>query len=98
MQPCPRLHCLACGSTCTGSVNWNTEPLPISELDPELAAVHLDDAPRDRQAEAGAALLLGGGIVGLLELLEDLALVGRGDAGAVVLHRDRERAVGRASP
>src|SRR5258707_373062 len=40
-------------------------------LDPEPAAVQLDDAPRDRKAKASAALLLGGGIVGLLEFLED---------------------------
>src|ERR1051326_357953 len=59
-------------------------------LDPKLAAVHFDDAPRDRKAEAGAALLLGGGIVGLLEFLKNLALVGLGDAGAIVLHGDRE--------
>src|SRR5438552_17634398 len=30
-------------------------------FDPDLAAMHLDDAARNRQAESGAALLLGGG-------------------------------------
>jgi len=44
-------------------------------LDPELAPVHFDDAPRDRKTQAGAALLLGGGIVGLLEFLKNLALI-----------------------
>ena len=45
-------------------------------------AVHLDDALGDGETEAGAALLLGDRIVGLLELLEELGLVGRGDARA----------------
>src|SRR6478736_6278263 len=64
-------------------------------LDPELAAVHLDDAAGNGKSEAGATLLFCGGVVGLLEFLENLALVGLGDARASVLHRDRERAVGR---
>jgi hypothetical protein len=37
-------------------------------LDPDLAAVHLDDAFGYSEAQAGAALLLGDGIVGLLKL------------------------------
>ena len=56
-------------------------------FDPQPAAVHLDDLLGDRQAETGAALLLGGRGIGLLEFLENLGLIGRGDAGAVVVHR-----------
>src|SRR5207244_2013313 len=55
--------------------------------------VHLDDVLGDRQAEARAALNPRGRAVGLVELLEDPGLVGRGDAGPGVTHRDGERAV-----
>src|SRR5271166_402736 len=44
-------------------------------LDPNLAAMHLDDALRYSEPQASAALLLGDGIVGLLKLLKQLALV-----------------------
>jgi hypothetical protein len=37
-------------------------------LNPDLPAVHLDDALGDREAQAGAALLAGDGIIGLLKL------------------------------
>ena len=80
-----------CRSTVTGSVNEKVEPWPSSRFDPEPAAMHLDDAARDREPEAGAALGARRGIVGLLELLEDLRLVGGGDAGPGVAHRDGER-------
>jgi hypothetical protein len=43
--------------------------------------VQLHDPPRDRQPEPTAALGAGAGAVGLLELLEDLLLVGLGDPG-----------------
>ena len=56
-------------------MNVNVDPRPISEINPQLAAVHLHDAPGDRQAKAGAALGLGGRIVGLLEFLEDFSLI-----------------------
>src|SRR6266498_3106082 len=48
---------------------------------PDPPAVHLDDALGDRQAEAGSALLSRNRAVGLLELLEDLGLIGHGNAG-----------------
>jgi hypothetical protein len=44
-------------------------------LDPEAAAVHLDDLLSDRKPEAGTALGLGIGVVHLMELLEDAGLV-----------------------
>jgi hypothetical protein len=36
-------------------------------FDPDLAAVHLNDALRDCESQAGPALLAGDGIVGLLD-------------------------------
>src|SRR5437660_11663515 len=50
-------------------------------LDPNLSAVHLNDALRYGEPQASAAFLLGDGIVGLLELLKQLSLIGSGDAG-----------------
>ena len=58
-------------------------------LDPEPAAHHRDQPRRDRQPEAGAAVLARGRAVGLGEGLEDqLLLLGR-DADAGVAHRRR---------
>src|SRR5262245_51716709 len=62
-------------------------------LDPDAPAMHLDDALRDRQPQTGPALLARTRIVGLLELLEDFRLIGRGNAGSGVAYRDRERSV-----
>src|SRR6266542_4092188 len=62
---------------------------------PDPPAVHLDDALGDRQAEAGSALLSRDRAVGLLELLEDLRLIGGGDTWPSVAHRDGECPVGR---
>src|SRR5262249_14125553 len=62
-------------------------------FNPNPAAVHLDDALGDRQAEAGPALLAGNRAVGLLELLEDLGLIVRGNPGPGVANRNRERPV-----
>ena len=62
-------------------------------LDPDLAAVHLNDAFRYGESQAGATFLLGDGIVGLLELLKQLGLVGSGNAGAGVTNRDMECAI-----
>jgi hypothetical protein len=45
-------------------------------VDPDFAAVHFDDALRYGQSQTGAALLAGDGVVGLLELLEKLGLIG----------------------
>src|SRR6516225_3689781 len=55
--------------------------------------MHLDDALRYGQPQASAALLLGDGIVGLLELLEQLSLIGSGDAGAGITDRYIECAI-----
>src|SRR5437870_1084997 len=59
-------------------------------LDRDRSAMHLDDAPADREPEARAALLPCVGVVDLLELLENALLVGIGDAGAGVAHRQLE--------
>src|SRR6266498_782545 len=61
-------------------------------------SMHLDDALGDRQPETGPAFLARDGAVGLLELLEDLALINRGNTGACVAYRYRERAVGCRCP
>ena len=62
-------------------------------LDPDLAAVHLNDPLGDGQPQAGATFLLGDGIVGLLELLKQPRLTGSGDAGSRVTDRDMECAI-----
>src|SRR5215469_10404741 len=59
-------------------------------LHPDLAAVHLNDALRYGEPQAGAALLACDRIVGLLELLKQLGLVNSGDARAGVTDRDME--------
>ena len=73
------------------------EGRPLSEcrFHPEAPAVQLHDSPRDREPEPGAARLPGAGAVSLLELLEDLLLVGLGDPGARIRHRDDDGAVRR---
>ena len=76
----------------------NVEPWPTLELDPDSSAVHLDDALGDRKPKPGAALLAGDRIVGLLELLEQLGLIGGRNAGAGVAHRHVERPVARRRP
>src|SRR6516165_4761650 len=62
-------------------------------LDPDLAAVHLNDALRYGEPKTGAALLACDGIVGLLELLKQLGLIGSGYARSGVTHRHMERAI-----
>jgi hypothetical protein len=52
--------------------------------------VHLDDALRYGESQAGTTLFLGDGIVGLLELLKQLGLIGSGDAGTGVTDRYTE--------
>ena len=52
--------------------------------------MHLDDALRYGEPQAGTALLLGDGIVGLLELLKQLGLIGSGDARTGVADRYME--------
>src|SRR5437773_8911544 len=57
-------------------------------LHPDLAAVQLDELPRERQPEARALVLLR--VIGpdLTELLEDGLLILERDAHAGVAHRD----------
>src|SRR5262245_45164557 len=59
-------------------------------LDPNAPAVHLDDALGDRQPETGPALLARDRAVGLLELLEDLGLISRGNTRTRVADLNRE--------
>src|SRR5262249_51074140 len=59
-------------------------------LNPDFAPVHLNDALRYGKPQAGAALLAGDRIVGLLKLLEQLGLIGSGDARASVADRYME--------
>jgi hypothetical protein len=59
--------------------------------------VHLDDAFRYSEAQAGSALLAGDGVVRLLELLKQLGLIGRRDPRSSVTHRHMKRAVVRFS-
>jgi hypothetical protein len=49
--------------------------------------VHLNDALRYGEPQAGTALLLGNGVVGLLKLLKQLDLIGGGDAWTGVADR-----------
>ncbi len=60
--------------------------------------MQLDDAPRNRQPQPGAALGLGDRAVGLLEFLEQLGLIGRGNSRAGVMDGDAERAAGGGDP
>ena len=61
-------------------------------VDLDAAAHPLDDAPRDRKAEAGAAELAGRAGVGLLELVEDAGLLLRRDADAGVANLEHDLA------
>ena len=65
------------------------ERAAVSELavDPDAAAVQLDEPLREREAEAGSLALRQPGL-GLLELLEDPLEVLGGDAGPGVRDRD----------
>ena len=58
-------------STRTGTRKQKVEPRAERRLDPDPAAVQLDDPLGDREPEPRAALLAGARAVGLLELLED---------------------------
>ena len=55
--------------------------------------MHLNDPLRDGQSQAGTALLAGDGIIGLLELLKQLGLIGSGDARASIANRYIECAI-----
>src|SRR5262249_23592392 len=56
-------------------------------VDPNPPSVHFDNALRYGKPQASAALLAGDGIVGLLELLKQLGLVGGRDTGSGVTDR-----------
>ena len=77
-----------CCSTLTGTFMKNVEPQP-GGLDPNSAAMHGDDTLGNRQAEPRPALRLGGGVVSLLEILENFGLICGVDAGSGVAHRER---------
>ena len=86
---------VAAPRTAAGSVNREGRALRRRRtLEPEAAAVVLDDLAADGQAEAGAARRVGEGVAGLGEGLEDLGLIVRGDADAGVDDRDLDAAVG----
>ena len=76
-------------ATATGRLNENVEPVPELGLEPQPAAVVLDDLAADRQPEAGPARLVGQRVAGLPELLEDPGLVLRGDPDPGVASRSR---------
>jgi hypothetical protein len=70
---------------------------PFARLgfDPDPPAVHFNNALSDRQAKTSSSLLAGDRAIGLLELLENLGLIGWGYTGSGVAHRNRERSVHR---
>src|SRR5438552_2898191 len=70
---------------------WLRLPLSIHS---EAAAVQLDEASRQGEAQPGALLQVRG--ARLLEGLEDARLVGGGDAGAVVAHAEHHLVAGGA--
>ena len=65
-------------------------PRPGSDFERHGAAVQLDQALDDRQAEAGAAML--GALAAALEALEHALLLLLRDADALVLDRERHHA------
>jgi hypothetical protein len=71
--------------------------VPDLGFQPNLASVHLNDALRDGEAEPSATLLARKRIVGLLEFLEELGLVGRIDTWTGVTHRHIEGTVVRSA-
>src|SRR6516164_5064900 len=73
-----------------GEREGKSRALTRLRLDPDLAAVHLNDPLGNGQSQAGATFLLGDGIVGLLELLKQLGLVGCGDSRSGVADRHME--------
>src|SRR5262249_54046095 len=71
-------------------------PLADRRLDPEPAAVGLDEAPGDRQAEARAGVAVAA--LAAVEGLEDPLLLGRADPRALVDDADRGVVAGRPGP
>ena len=78
-------HAVSCRAA-AGSVKRNVVPSPGLGLDPDAPAVALDDLLADRQADAGARVLVAA--VQPLEDDEDPLDVLRLDADAVVAHRE----------
>src|SRR6516225_10537148 len=66
-------------------------------LDQNPSPVHLNDALGYGESQAGAALLAGNSIVGLLKFLEQLRLIGSRYARASVANRYMERPIVRFS-
>src|SRR5690242_5523624 len=64
----------------------NDEPRspPRAALRPDLSTERFDEPSRDGEAEAGAAVLAGGGALDLAELVEDGVQLIAGDARALV--------------
>src|SRR5712692_11089542 len=60
-------------------------------LDPDLAAMHLNDLLNDREAQAGPGYRLGGAAPDPPEALEDVLDLVRGDAQAGVGHADERK-------
>jgi hypothetical protein len=84
LSACRRLHL---------SLDNNREPerkcgaLARLRLNPNPSAVHLNDALRYGEPQAGATLLAGDGIVGLLKFLKQLGLIGSGDTRTSIANR-----------
>ncbi len=73
-----------------GSVNENVLPWPGIAFNPDLPTVILDNFLADRQPKACAFRLIGKRISYLLELLEHLRLIRRGNANAGVCYADNQ--------
>ena len=71
-------------------MNANVEALARLRLDPNPSAVHLNDALRYGQSQAGAAFLASDRIVGLLKLLKQLDPISSGNARTRIAHRYME--------
>ena len=78
-----------------GKVKQNVEPQPgrARRCDGDLTSVHLDQATRDGQPQADAAIAACGGIFCLVEFIEDGLLFSGGDAQARVVDAHAHLAV-----
>src|SRR5262249_3624783 len=77
----------------SGELNLEGRALAQGRLNPNAAAVHLDDLFGDGKSKARAALGLGVGAVDLMKRLEDAGLGLFGNAGSWISHADVEVAV-----
>ena len=73
-------------------------PSPGCALHLDAAAVRLDDVLHDREPEAAALDVVHQAAADAVELLEDLLLLARRDADAVVAHRDAHLVAARRAP